>query len=771
MQLQGLSGAEALFRLEKYGPNEIADKGEKSKVVILGSQFTSPVVALLVIASLIAFSIGEKVDAYLILVIVVLNGVLGFVQEFKAEEAVKKLRKMGMGQVRVRREGKDFEVETFKIVPGDLVYLEEGRRVPADGKVIESIGLEVDEAALTGESLPVTKKPDGESETGIVFMGTLTARGRGWMVVENTGMGTRFGQLARQLAGVEKEKSPLNKKLGEITKWMAVVGVVSGVIVFFNSGLLTGVSLAVAVIPEGLPAVMSVTLGVGILKMARQKAIVRKMAAVEALGATNVIVTDKTGTITKNQMEVVEIIGMVDKVDVIRAGVMCSTAELVEKEPGQMVVIGDQTEGAILKLARKMGLDVDEIRKNTIIEEEFLFDSDIKLGSVVVREKGKPGLMVFVMGAPEEVWSRCRIINADLSRLKQEFLRLGTKGFRVVGIARRKLERKLIKRGDIETALEWLGLVAIADPVRDEAQAVIKVAQQAGIRVILATGDSEVTAKTIANKIGLLHSGEEIMSGKVVDQISDEQLRTEVEKVRIFSRVRPEHKLRIVKALQSRGWVVTMTGDGVNDALAIKQADVGVAMGRVGTDVARETADVVLTDDNLATLVGAIENGRRILANIMRTIRYLLACNFGEVATILLVVGTGIGVGSPLLPVQLLWINLVTDGLPSLALAVDRTGEAMMTTGHKPANVFEGNEAVKLAVVVGLMATVGLFSFGLWGRAGVFTALVVVQILYAFGVRGWRKPTWELVLATGLALGLQIVILVNPTLRELFKLQ
>src|SRR3989344_8165082 len=754
-RFSGLTTEQAAQALAKYRPNILPQKKGRGRWGILADQFKSPLVVLLGAAAVVAEVVGETVDAALIVAIVLVNAILGWVQEYKADEAVKKLRNMGGGKVRVKRSGTETEIEAGAIVPGDIVYLEEGLRVPADGRIVNAVELEVNEAVLTGESMPVSKQADQEKASD-VFSGTLVAKGYGWMEVTATGGATRFGQLAQELSGVKKEDSPLTIKLERLAKLMVVLGaaactIMVGLVVWRGGGWLTawsgGVSLAVAVIPEGLPTVLSVTLARGVSRMARQKAVVRKMAAVEALGGAGVVACDKTGTITKNEMEVrqIEVNGELmspgkrpDVADdsfrqLLLTGVLASTATMGDKG-----VIGDQTEGALLKLADEAGLDPRAVGHGYAKVKEYPFDSKTHLVSAVV-ETGDEGEVVYVKGAPEAVWERCKwtMDNGQLTIMDKQRLgairehhdEMAGSGLRVLGLAYKKLEKEVarVERDNVEKGLVWLGMVGIADPVRPEAKAVLDKARIAGVQVIIITGDSELTARSIAREVGLVgEEEEEVVTGEELSAMTDQALTSQLRQVKVYARISPEQKLRIIKAWQALGEVVVMAGDGVNDALAIKQADVGVAMGKTGTDVARETADVVLLDDNLETILKAVENGRNIVLNIAQVVKYLMACNLGEVITIMAAAAaTSI---PPFTPAQILWVNLVTDSLPALALAVDSDRTNMMAGQAQRGGPWLVGRA-DLGWMIGAAGVVGMGSLGAflgWGRAGGFSALVVV---------------------------------------------
>src|SRR3989344_1076805 len=671
--MKGLTQNQVDNFLKQYGPNVISEPPKKSILIKFIEQFNNFLTLLLIIAAIFSIILGENIDGILILAIVVLNAFFGLYQEAKAEESLKALKEMTVTKIRVIRDGREQEIDSKYLVPGDVVYLEEGVKVPADGKIIETINLEINEAALTGESLAVEKKLEEE-----IYSGTIVARGRGLMKVVLTGDSTKFGTIAKNLSIIEEGVTPLQKKLTVLTRFIGIGGIVLSILVFLISmfegsgyfpAFLLAVSLAVAVVPEGLPAVMTITLAIGMKKMAGKKAILRRLSAIEALGSITLIATDKTGTLTTNKMQVKEI--FVDNEASINPkkseslnllildGVLCSTASLVYvHDHGRWDVLGDPTEGALLYLAQKMGLDIQKERKKWRLLEEKPFDSVTKMMTVKVKKGSET--FIFSKGAPESIFDRC-----DKILLKGKIEKLTPAG-------KHKLEKQVstwAAQGLRVLAFSYndgifLGMVAIHDAPRPEVKEAIQKAKTAGIKIMMITGDNEKTAEAVGVVTGLIQEGDEIMLGAQIEQYSDEELLKILPKVKIFARTNPFQKHRIVKLYQSLGEIVAVTGDGVNDAIALKQADVGVAMGLVGTDVARETADMVITDDNFATIVTAVEEGRNIINSIKNAIKYLLSCNVAE--AVALIIGLVLGLPTFFYPIQLLYINLVTDGLPAL---------------------------------------------------------------------------------------------------------
>ncbi len=701
IEKNGLTENEAAQRRAKDGPNEIIQKSSRSALEMLISQFRSPLVLLLFVATIISFLLGDTLEGALILAIVVLNAILGFVQEFRAERALEALKKITVATVRVIRDGIQKEIDSRQLVVGDLIYLEEGNKVPADAKLIESIHIEVDEAALTGESLPVAKQAGTEGEE-FLFMGTTVAKGRGLAVVTAIGMATKFGKIASELGRIQKEETPLEKKLAGIARLLGIMALVAGIVMSaiglsrgftLISILLTAVSLAVAAVPEGLPAVITVTLAIGTQRMAKKKAILRKLSAIESLGGITVIATDKTGTLTKNEMRVTRLWAAGTTHDLgkphafrtnptlshlVEAGVLCNNASLAPVEDhGSFDIVGDKTEGALLLLAHQQSFRYEDMKQNGQLVEEFAFDPTLKTMSVVWK-RGKL-THVYAKGAPESILERSTkvatkdgertLTQKDKSRIIAAYEEFASEGLRTIALASRRITWNNQGRNSVERDLTFLGFVGISDPPRSEVADAIGQAREAGIRTIMITGDNELTAHAIARHIKLLREGDEVITGTQFSSMRHEERMRKLATISVFARTTPEQKLEIVRLLQESGHVVAVTGDGVNDALALKQANVGVAMGITGTDVAKEAADMIITDDNYATIVSAVEEGRIIYENMKASIKYLIGSNIGEILSLL--VGTLLGWPFILLPIQILYINLVTDGLPALALALN----------------------------------------------------------------------------------------------------
>lgn len=780
---QGLTSEQAEKLLREVGLNELPSKKTYSVVKLLSAQFANLLVWLLIFASILSFVVGDSVDGWLILIILLLNVALGFWQEFKASKELEVLRKLEVNFSRVIRDGKQTEISSSEIVPGDLVILEAGDRIPADGKIIESFDMYVNESALTGESVAVVKTH--EKDENELFFGTNVSSGRGTLLVDKTGTNTRFGKIALTLAEVQEEKTPLEISLNGLARNLGIIAVVVAILVFairilqgyeLFETLTSSIALMVAAVPEGLPAVVTILLAFGVRKMYAKKTLVRKMSAVESLGATSVICTDKTGTLTKNQMTVRKVeASEKDLKDLLINAVVCNSASLV-LEDNKWDILGDTTEGALLLWAKEKKIEYEEVRSAGKILEEEPFNLERRRMSVLWEEGGK--VVLYTKGAPESIIPLCKLTDKKIKEIESEYKKLASEGLRVLAFA--KLNDPAKKSGieKLEKDMEFLGLIGIADAPRLEAKDAIEKARQAGIITVMVTGDNELTAKAIAKEVGLLLEGDEVLNGSQLDNMTDAELKLRVEKVRIFARAIPEHKLRIVKAYQSLGKVVAVTGDGVNDSLALKQAHVGIAMGQTGTDVAKEASDIIILDDNLSTIVAAIEQGRLIYNNILKMVKFSIAGNLSEVLVIL---GAAvIGLPTPLLAIQILWINFVTDGLPALSLAADEASSNTMNV--KPRNI---NQPILdlptlryVTLSATIMAGITLFSFVYVfhnftmeaARGVAFSLVVVLQMLFIFIMRRHHSPWSNKYLLGSVALVLiaQFLIITVPELRRLF---
>ena len=800
--ITGLTSEEAQKRLEQFGPNVLVGGARVRPLKIFLSQFKSFLVAVLVVAAAFSLVVGENLDAIVILAIVVLNAAFGFIQEYRAENAIAALRRMVVNRVRVIRDGGEIEINAEELVPGDIFLLGVGQKIPVDAKLLEAVNLTINEASLTGESAPVTKLSPGKDDEGMVFMGTVVNSGRGLGEVQQTGMQTKFGRIASLISEVEEEATPLQKDLSRLGKAIIVIGFSAALAIFAIGELrgnplvetiLSAISLAVAIVPEGLPAIVTMGGGLGAQRMARKNTIIRRLSSIETFGSTDVICTDKTGTLTKNEMVVKKVFikGKVyeeaalqteknkEFAQIIRTGVLANTASLVEEDEG-FKVLGDSTEGSLLLLAKEHGIDYRQERDKGKLFREFSFDQKLKRMTVVWDTPGI-GYEIFTKSAPEILLEISTLSIKEKKEIKDEIDTLASQGFRLLGFGHRRVGTEepshSITREQAERDLEYLGFVAIYDPPREGVNEAIKLAHQAGIGVRMITGDNPLTARAIGQEVGLFATEEQVIEGPAIEAMTDEELKEIVGRVKIFARVSPEHKIRIVKAYKEIGKVVAVTGDGVNDAPALKQADVGIAMGVTGTDVAKESADAVLADDNFVSVVAAIEQGRLIYCNILKSIRYLLGCNFGELVTVLGAVALGFPV--PLTPIQILWMNLVTDGLPALALSEDPGDHNVMdeTPRKKGVPILDllGKRWL-FAVGFGLGAA-ALITFILLdfvslaeARTATFTVFVVGEMVAALAVRKGERLfsnplLWVSIL---LALGLQALILTVPPLQQIF---
>lgn len=781
---KGLSSQEALNRLKKYGPNILKEEGGKNAIAILVSQFTSFLIIILLAASLVSFLLGHTLDASLIMAIVILNGIVGFIQEYRVERTIQHLKKLVTTDVTVYRDGSLQKISSTQLVPGDLIVLEEGQKVSADIRLTESYNLETNEASLTGESTPVFKNPKILSDKTILaervnmlYSGTNVAAGKGIGIVVTIGMNTEIGRIAHLVEKEQEELTPMQQKLNNLGKIIGrivlIVALFIGIEQFLFgqnilNALISTIALAVAAIPEGLPAVVTISLALGTKRLLKQKSLIRNLPAAETLGSTDVICVDKTGTLTEGQMAVTEIYGD-SKQKILTYGLLASNARKSGED-----FIGDPTEVALVRAAIEAGLDQDTLLKTHPRVSEIPFSSQRKMMSVIVETE--EGNLLITKGATEVILGRCsNLSDQQKKKIIQQNNDMAADALRILAIAYTKAGK--------EENLTFLGLVGMIDPPREGVKEAIKQCSDAGIRVVMITGDHLLTAQAIAKEIGI-----EVRSitGEELDKLTDAQFKEEVEEIAIYARVNPEHKIRIIKALKEHGHQVAMTGDGVNDAPALKAADIGVAMGITGTDVAKGASDMILLDDHFQTIVSAVKEGRAIFDNIRKFVNYLLSSNIMEVLVISLAVILG-GGHLPLLPIHLLWINLVTDGLPAIALGVDPPRKDIMNL--KPQKFREeiagGHFLGPLITVSVLLTTAILFIFlmyekdPIYEQTMVFTSIVVYEMLRIAAIRGeYKLPFFSnpfLIFAIAGSIILQLVILYLPvsfagiTLQELFK--
>jgi P-type Ca2+ transporter type 2C len=838
--VDGLSETEAQERVKFYGLNELKTEDGTRIGRILARQVLDVMVLILAAAAVIAWATGDPTDTAMILLIVVLNVTLGFSQEYRAEKALDALKKLEEPHVLIKRGGQIRRIASRFLVPGDMMAIEGGNRIPADGRLVEAVHLRMDESHLTGESVGVEKgtetlaNPDlplGD-RTNLVFAGTTAVAGRGWAMVTETGMNTELGKVADLLQSVEDRRTPLQERLAHLGKWLAVAALLMTAVIFMAGMmrgepvelmLLTAISLAVAVIPEGLPAVVTITLALGAQRMIRREGLIRKLPAVETLGCVTTICTDKTGTLTQNLMSIRKIYQGGNLTDVtgtgyepkgefvredrpvdpqtqpsllvlLRAGVLCADAHL-SKDGDRWTVLGDPTEGALLAAGAKAGVWKEAVERDFPRIGEIPFDSDRKLMTTIHR--GPEGAAwSMVKGGIEEVLSRSSMelgngeTTALTPRRRSEILEvnreIGMGGFRVLGCAMKKSE-SIPDHGDwgsMEKDLVFLGLVGMMDPPRPEVKTAVRRCREAGIRPIMITGDHRITAEAIASELDIHRPGDRVLEGAELDAMSPAELASGAGRVSVYARVSPEHKMKIVDALKANGEIVAMTGDGVNDAPALRAADIGVAMGRSGTDVARGASEMILLDDNFATIVASVEEGRIIYDNIRKFTRYMLATNSGEILTMFLAILVGLPL--PLLPVQILWMNLVTDGLPALALGVEPPERDVMRRPPRRNrdSLFSGGLGFQIFWVGLLMAGASIMVFG-WavqsrdlvhGRTIVFFVLTMFQMFNVLAIRSEKNALWsigffsnpKLAGAVFLTVVLQLAITYSPVLQPVF---
>jgi len=837
----GLDIKEAANRLSNFGPNVLQEKPPRSLLSLFIGQMKEILVLVLIAASIISGIIGEWEDSIVILIIVILNAIIGIFQENKAEHALKALKDMTKPSAKVVRSGNVLQVSAEEVVPGDLILLDAGDSVPADARLVEAVSLRSNESALTGESVPVEKSPDvinaGQVPTGdqknMLFMGTTITSGRGKAVVVETGMKTQLGQVAQLLEEAAPESTPLQQRLSKLGK---ILGIAAGAIVavVFLIGLWRGedllemfmvaISLAVAAVPEGLPAVVTIVLALGVTRMSRRRAIIRKLPAVETLGTATVICSDKTGTLTKNEMTVTRIFvaGKVFDITglgyalagnfldednhkiqplseenlklILLGGLLNNDAQLESAEKG-FRVIGDPTEGALVVVATKAGLSRNTACKKSPRLAEIPFDSSRKMMTTFHDMDGV--VRSFTKGAPDVLIGRCTgmltqegTIDLDEENRRRLLVvnsQFASQGKRVLALATRSWSEvpSALSPETAERDLTFIGYFAIMDPPRSEAKEAVALCRRAGIRTVMITGDHRETAEAIARELNILQPGYHSLTGDRLEQMSEEELREKVKCVAVFARVSPEHKLRIVEALKYNGHVVAMTGDGVNDAPALKRADIGAAMGISGTEVAKEASDMVLQDDNFATIVRAVAEGRTIYNNIRSSVHYLLSCNTGEIVAIF--TALLLGLGSPLNPIQILWLNLVTDGPPALALGLEPPQKGIMDRPpRKPKEgLFSEGVGIKIlwqGILIGFLSLAAYWLALSWGRTMeeahtmAFIAMSMSQLVHSFNVRSLKQSLFTIGFGTNRSLlyafmvssAALFIVIFTPFLRGVF---
>lgn len=828
---EGLSEAESEARLTECGFNELKKRKGRGVISIFSDQFKELLVVVLIAATVISFFLGETTDGYIILIIIIINAFMGLAQEYKAEKAIERLKELASPVATVMREKEVKDIPAKEIVPGDVIILESGDFIPADGRLFESSYLNVEEAPLTGESVPSLKVievlPDAPlaDRENMVYMGTNVTSGRGKAIVTATGMNTEMGKIAEVIQSMEREKTPLQEKLENFSKYLTggiagfcalifVLGTVRGEPVF--EMFLTAVSLAVAAIPEGLPAIVTIVLALGVQRMIKQNALMRRLKAVETLGSATIICSDKTGTLTRNEMMVSQIYvnqtmytvtgwgysekgsfrargekrereGGEGNLDeslslVLEIGALCNDAYVGD------TVVGDPTEAALIVSAAKAGLIKEELEKQFERVKEMPFSSERKRMTTINRRDG--GFRVFTKGAPDIMLDLCtQVLEGGIptpltEEKKKEILsvydKMASKALRALAMTYKDIPDIPEQDEIIEQDLIFAGIQGMRDDPRPEVEDAIVMCNEAGIQSMMITGDFKATAVAIAEEVGITGKA---LTGQELDALSDEELAQHIEDIGVVARVSPEHKTRIVEALKEKGHIVAMTGDGVNDAPSLKKADIGIAMGITGTDVAKEAADMVLTDDNFASIVKAVEEGRHIYDNIIKFIYFLLCCNVGEIFVLFFAII--LGFPRPLIPIQILWINLITDGFPALALGVDPPEEGIMKRNPRDPkeSIFtkgRGKSIVEVGLLMSVLVLTGFHFFGenaAHARTLAFSILVFVQLAHTFNSRSEKRSIFDVGLfsnkylagAVLLSVGLQAAVVYVPVLQPLFE--
>lgn len=794
---KGISGREAFRRLRRYGYNQLQEESSSGPILIFLSQFNDFMMLVLITATLLSLIMGEMTDAVTIFAIIILNSCLGFFQEYRAEKSLSKLKKTASPGARVKREGEIRKIDACELVPGDIIIIKTGDKVPADARIIEADNLKVDQSLLTGESKPSPKNNENlyakniepADQTNMLFMGTTIISGRGTAIVARTGSSTEMGKIADLLNKKNRKLTPLQKRLKSLGKWLVffsllftvlivIIGVYKGQSIY--QMLLAGISLAVAAIPEGLPAIVTLALAFGVQKMIKKNAIVRKLPAVETLGCATVICADKTGTLTKNKMELTKIMynnqifnfsnaqKTEDLEKLLKIGALCNmsqprkelktnTLQKVKKIiTGKKAppLYGNPTDKALIKAIYKKDLSLEDIYKDYKVLNMREFTSQAKSMSIIIENKHNKREL-WSKGAPETIINKCQYNynNGQKVKLNQKTRKeiikvaesMAGNALRVLALCFRTLPSKRnIDIEKYENNLVFMGLVGLMDTPRPEIYKAVKVCHRAGIKPVMITGDHALTARVIAKEIGIIERYDQVITGDELNKMTEKQQKYLIKNRRVFARIKPADKLKIVKTLQESGEVVAMTGDGINDAPAIKQADIGIAMGKKGTDVTRETASLILADDNFTTIVCAVREGRKIYNNIRKFIKYLLSCNTGELLTIFL--GITLGLPLPLLPIHILWVNLVTDGLPALALSMEDENKGVMEVNPRSPreSIFEGMKLkiICQGILIGV-STIFAFLIGIYymgvdintARTLAFSTLVFSQLIYVFSCR------------------------------------
>lgn len=815
----GLPDDEAQKRFERYGPNNLKEKKKESLFVKFIKQFNDFMIITLIIAAIISAVVSklngeaDYIDSIIIVAIVIFNAIMGLVQEQKAEKSLEALKKMTAPNAKVRRDGRVQEIDATLVVPGDIVVLEAGNYVPADCRLINSYNLKIEESALTGETIPSLKDSSKilKENTAMgdlcnmVFATTIVVNGHGEAIVVETGMNTRVGKIAGMIIEDESPETPIQKKLAEVGKILAIACIIICVLIFvigifkkipIIEMFMTSVGLAVAAIPEGLPAIVTIMLSIGVTKMAKKNSIIRKLPAVETLGSSSVICSDKTGTLTQNKMTVTEVRNCFGRANsnerkfILKLGTMC-TDTTEERINGKLGFVGEATEVAISNAAMEEGVSKSFLYDEMKRINDIPFDSKRKMMTTI--HKYGNGYRIITKGAPDVLLKRCSNcysggqivpIFSKKDDINEQNNQMAEKALRVIAVAYKDVE-KLPEMQDVEKDLIFCGLIGMIDPPREGVKEAVRTCRRAGIKTVMITGDHLQTAKAIAKELGILKRGDLAIDGETLERMSQHELEQNIMDYSVFARVSPEHKVRIVKAFQSTGAVVAMTGDGVNDAPALKNADIGIAMGKGGTDVAKNAADMILLDDNFVTIVEAVKQGRNIYDNIKKAIHFLISTNIGEIVTIFF--GLVLGIKSPLLAIQLLWINLVTDSLPAIALGLEKEEENIMSRlpRNPKKNLFADGLWWKIIIEGAMLGMFTLLAFSIGnrlysvevGRTMAFLTLGILELVHSFNIKSEESifkigvlENKYLVGALVLGVILQVIVVVVSPLAQVFSL-
>ena len=802
----GLTKEKVMLKKQKYGENKLRDKPKETLFIKFIKQFNDFMIIILIIASIVSAGIsymqGENdyIDSIIIIGIVILNAIMGVVQEAKAEKSIEALKQMTPSKAKVLRDSIENEINAEQLVPGDIILLEAGNYVPADCRLIESYNFKIEESSLTGETEPVLKDaemickkdiPLGD-QLNMAFMASIVVNGHAKAVVTETGMNTKVGKIANMIIQDEAPETPIQKKLGQVGKILGIVCLAICLVIFLIGLIknidpmemfMTSVGLAVAAIPEGLPAIVTIMLSIGVTKMAKNNSIIRKLPAVETLGSSRVICSDKTGTLTQNKMTVVEIKAQ-EPSFAIELATMCTDCHILYKQ-GKTEVQGEATEIALVQNGLNNNKNKTELYRQMPRISEIPFDSNRKMMTTIHKVGNK--YRVITKGAPDVLLNKCKNTIGEKQRIQKDNLKMAEKALRVIAVAYKDLERlpSNIDTENIERELNFVGLIGMIDPPREGVKEAVRTCKRAGIKTVMITGDHIATAKAIAKDLNILGTHDKAITGQELDKIPQKKLEKEIRDYAVFARVTPEHKVRIVKAWQSTGAVVAMTGDGVNDSPALKNADIGIAMGKNGTDVAKNASDMILTDDNFVTIVEAVKQGRNIYDNIKKAIHFLIATNIGEIVTIFM--GLVLGFKSPLLAIQLLWVNLVTDSLPAIAIGLEPPEKDIMN--RKPISKQKGifadglwNKIIVEGIMLGMLTlvtfSIGNKYYGIEvGRTMAFVAIGLLELVHSFNIKSEQSIFKIGILENKFLIGsfilgilVQTIVVIIPALADIFKL-